>query len=223
MLRERVPANIRVSFVSLRLNQPPITLRDLNQFLPARPLERWVEDYRRQRIDVISEIDRLSVLEKLSILNTEQEQYFEDLVDNVRDILGVPVAVISLVGREEQWFKAVRGLPVCSTEREVAFCATAMYEPHGLAVSDARNDERFESNRLVRGEPGIRSYLGAPLIVHDNVPIGALAGISFETREWKPAERTLMRRLARQTAEFIEMRGYHLAAKPDLDEPRIAC
>ena len=78
-------------------------------------------------------------------------------MSNVRDILGVPVAVISLVGREEQWFKAVRGLPVCSTEREVAFCATAMYEPHGLAVSDARNDERFESNRLVRGEPGIRS------------------------------------------------------------------
>lgn len=153
------------------------------------------------------EVQRLSVLQEMNVLDTEPEIFFEDMVDNIRDIFRVPVAIVSFVDENRQVLKARRGLDLCSTARDISICSIAMFETEGLMIDDASKDARFKRNPLVKEDPGISAYLGVPITLRDSLPIGAVAAIDFMPRHWTIAERNILKRMARQLSLHLEMRA----------------
>jgi PAS domain S-box-containing protein len=128
------------------------------------------------------ETDRLSALRAYGILRTEAEAAFDEIVDLASRLCDAPIALISLVDEEEQWFKARVGLDVCTTPRDVSFCDHAMRGAAVMVVPDAKLDLRFSDNSLVTGAPHIRFYAGAPLVSADGYPMGALCVIDTRPR-----------------------------------------
>ncbi len=124
---------------------------------------------------------RLDFLEHLAILDTAPDENLDRIVSLCRAIFGVPVAVVSLVDEERQWFKSIQGLDVCQTSREVAFCNYTILSDDVFEVVDATQDPRFASNALVTSDPFLRYYAGAPL-VYDGVRLGALCLIDVVPR-----------------------------------------
>ena len=111
------------------------------------------------------EAARLDYLRSLEIVGTPSEPQFDAVARLARDLFGVPIALISLIESDEQWFKARCGLGVEGTSRSVSFCSHAITGDDVLVVEDAWQDPRFWSNALVTGDPHIRFYAGAPIIV----------------------------------------------------------
>ena len=124
---------------------------------------------------------RLGALQSLAILDTLPERQFDDLVEVAKTLAGAESAVISLIDKDRQWFKAKAGLSVCETRRDVAFCDHAIRSPGAMWVEDARQDPRFSSNSLVTGEPHVRFYAGAPLQVSGH-NVGTICVISASPR-----------------------------------------
>src|SRR5580698_10189919 len=110
-----------------------------------------------------NEEQRLRSLHVLQILDTLPEEGFDDLTTLAGQIVGVPIALISLVDRDRQWFKSKVGLDIDQTSRIVSFCAHAILGDTIFEVEDATKDNRFSGNPLVTGHPGIRFYAGMPL------------------------------------------------------------
>ena len=128
--------------------------------------------------DVPEEGERLAALRGLGILDTSPEADFDHVVRLAARLLDVPIALISLVDQDRQWFKSVIGLDgVTETPRELAFCDHAIRGQDVMVVPDATEDPRFAGNPLVTGEPGIRFYAGAPLITSDGHALGTLCVI----------------------------------------------
>ena len=117
---------------------------------------------------------RLEALRRYAILDTFPEQDFDDLARLAALICGTPIALVSLVDRERQWFKAKIGLDEKQTSRDVSFCAHAILKPDVMIVPDTLEDARFRKNALVTGEPHIRFYAGAPLITENGHALGSL-------------------------------------------------
>ena len=136
---------------------------------PDRPLP-WTEP------------ERLEALGSYGVLETAPEPAFDDIVDLAARICDAPTALISLVDREQQWFKARVGLDADRTARDVSFCDHAMREPDITVVPDATLDPRFADNALVTGELGIRFYAGAPLVSAEGLPLGSLCVIDYAPR-----------------------------------------
>ena len=128
------------------------------------------------------ETQRLEALDKLAILDTAPEGWFDDLTETCAHALDVKTALVSFVDAERQWFKARCGLEVSETSRDVAFCAHAILENKPMVVLNATQDERFNDNPLVTGEPYIRFYAGAPLVTPDGYPVGTLCVLDPEPR-----------------------------------------
>jgi GAF domain-containing protein len=156
---------------------------------------------------------RLNTLRSLSILDTEPEQFFEDVVDQVVDRLGVPTAIVSLVDEDRQWFKAKRGLTLCSTLRKISFCTVAIQTPTALVVNDAHDDPRFAESPLVTCAPHVRSYLGMPIEIDGVARVGAVAAIDTEARDWQPDQTAFMERMGRMVARYLEARTALLTAQ----------
>ena len=125
--------------------------------------------------------ERVAFLRGLSVLDTAPDVNLNRVVRLCRLIFGVPASNVSLVEEDRQWFKAVEGLDVCETDREVAFCNYTILHNEIFEVCDAAADPVFADNPLVTGPPYQRYYAGAPLI-YDGVRIGALCLIDFEPR-----------------------------------------
>jgi len=104
----------------------------------------------------------------------------------------VPIALISLIDAERQWFKSCHGLATCQTSRDLAFCAHAILQRSDLLVADTWLDERFAENPLVLGEPRIRFYAGSPLILEDGTCLGTLCLIDTRPRQLSGAELSLL-------------------------------
>ncbi len=111
-----------------------------------------------------NETQRLETLRRYDILDTEHEPAFDELVALAARLLDMPMALVTLVDEDRQWFKAQLGIDGSETERQDSFCAHALGKPDVMVVPDATTDERFKENPLVLGDPNVRFYAGAPLV-----------------------------------------------------------
>lgn len=128
------------------------------------------------------EDDRLAALHRLLLLDTPPEERFDRIVAFAATEFDVPVALISLVDSDRQWFKAKVGLSICGTPRSTSFCSHAILAHEVMVVPDAALDDRFSNNPMVIGEPHIRFYAGAPLELEHGKRIGTLCLIDTVPR-----------------------------------------
>jgi len=146
---------------------------------------------------------RLEALRSMQVLDTSQDPRFERLVHLAAQIMNTPIALVSLVDADRQWFKASIGLAVAQTPRDVAFCAHAILSSAPLVVEDATRDHRFAMNPLVRGEPNIRFYAGVPLIASGGYRLGTLCTIDKQPRQASPAQVAALQTLASVVADTL--------------------
>jgi len=135
-----------------------------------------------------NESARLALLRGLQLLDSEPEEIFDRVTRLLARVLDVPIALVSLVDSERQWFKSRVGLDACETSRDLAFCAHAILDTKPLVVPDAREDLRFFDNPLVADGPLIRFYAGVPLYSADGLGLGTLCAIDTKPRQLSPAD-----------------------------------
>ena len=158
--------------------------------------------------------ERVDALRRLNILDTLPEQVYDDLAKLAACICGMPIALLSLVDRDRQWFKARVGITAEQTSRDVAFCAHAILDPAQVfVVGDASADPRFAGNPLVTGGPSIRFYAGAPIVTRDGDALGTVCVIDSKPRSLSDEQREALQALARQAAALFELRDQTLAAE----------
>ncbi|MBD2036504.1 PAS domain S-box protein [Leptolyngbya sp. FACHB-321] len=153
-----------------------------------------------------NELARLAALHQCHILNTPAESAFDDITRLAAHICGVPIAMVSLVDADRQWFKSKVGIEVNETPREIAFCAHAILQREILIVPDAATDERFTANLLVTAEPHVRFYAGVPLITLEGHALGTLCVIDRVPRTLSPEQIEGLEILARQVVKQLELR-----------------
>lgn len=145
----------------------------------------------------INEAARLRRVAELCLLEGTPDPVFEDIVDLAQDYFSAPIALISILEEQRQWFKASRGICARSTPRDVSFCTYAILSDELFVVPDSLLDERFRDNPLVIGTPGIRFYAGMPLITEDGLGLGSLCVIDTKPRPPLTArEEAALRRFA---------------------------
>ena len=153
-----------------------------------------------------NEKKRLAVLWQYEVLDTMPEELFDDLTELAARICEAPIALISLVDEERQWFKSRVGTSITETSREVSFCSYAIRQPGLLIVPDATRDPRFVSNPMVVSEPKIRFYAGAPLITPDGHALGTLCVLDKVPRDLRPDQKHALTILARHVVSQLELR-----------------
>lgn len=153
------------------------------------------------------EAERLEALRQYKILDTPSESAYNDIANLAAFICDVPIALISFVDSERQWFKSRVGLNVPETPRDISFCAHTILNKSMMVVKDALRDERFVNNPLVTCDPGIRFYAGVPLITPEGYSIGTLCIIDRQPRgDLSKSQKKALEALARQVVTQLELR-----------------
>jgi GAF domain-containing protein len=152
-----------------------------------------------------NEKQRLETLRGYEILDTEPEAAFDDLTLLASYVCQTPVALISLIDADRQWFKSKVGVSVTETSRDIAFCASAILQPDVFIVADASRDKRFAENPLVVSEPKIRFYAGATLMTEGQA-LGTLCVVDRVPRELSPEQLEALRALSHQVLAQLELR-----------------
>jgi len=149
---------------------------------------------------------RMEALRRYEILDTPAEAEFDDFTRLAAHICGTPIALISLVDADRQWFKSKVGLEASETPRGVAFCSKAIERKGLMEVPNALDDERFRTNPLVTGAPNIRFYAGSPLVSPEGMAIGTLCVIDYTPRHLTAQQRDALEALGRQVVSQLELR-----------------
>ena len=157
---------------------------------------------------------RLKTLRSLNILDTPPEERFDRLTRMAKRMFGVPVALVSLVDENRQWFKSCIGLSVSETSRDISFCGHAILGKEIFIIPDTLMDDRFADNPLVLNEPYIRFYAGCPLRFADGSKLGTLCIIDKKPRNFDPEDMGALKDLA-STAER-ELAATQLATQDEL-------
>ncbi len=146
---------------------------------------------------------RLAALHELQVLDTLPEQVYDDIVALAAHIAGTPIALVSLVDADRQWFKARTGLDATQTPRDISFCGHVVQDAELLVVDDATKDPRFADNPLVTGGPRIRFYAGAPVRSEGGHVLGTLCVIDQRPRSLDPHQLSLLAGLGRQVSALL--------------------
>jgi two-component system, cell cycle sensor histidine kinase and response regulator CckA len=155
-----------------------------------------------------NEARRLKVLWQYEILDTVPEEVFDDLTELAARICEAPIALISLIDEDRQWFKSKVGVTINETSRDISFCAHAIKQTDLFIIPDATQDLRFANNPLVISDPKIRFYAGAPLITPDGYALGTLCVIDKVPRELRLEQQQALRVLARHVMTQLELRRH---------------
>ena len=165
-----------------------------------------------------NEVPRLKILWQYDVLDTVPEEVFDDLTDLAAHICEAPVALISLVDENRQWFKSRVGTSIKETSRDISFCAHAILNDGLLVVSDASKDPRFRDNPQVTGPQKIRFYAGAPLVTPDGHALGTLCVLDRKPRKLRSEQMKALRVLAHHVVSQLELRRHAhelIAARED--------
>ncbi len=159
----------------------------------------------------INEQNRLVALNSYEILDTADEQEYNDFVEIASQICGTNIALISLVDKNRQWFKSNIGLNVKETSRDISFCGHAINLPDDIfLVPDARIDKRFSDNPLVTGEPHIVFYAGVPLIDDDGYALGTICVLDSAPKKLSENQINALKILSRQVIKSLNTKKKNL-------------
>lgn len=154
-----------------------------------------------------NERERLAALHATRLLDTPQEQAFDDIVQLACMICRTSMAAVTLIDKDRQWFKAQRGFEGDQTPRDESFCAHAILEPRRMMlVTDTHQDPRFVDHPAVTGGLRVRFYAGVPLLDADGHPLGSLCAFDPQPGQLDQGQADAMRILARQVSALIELR-----------------
>lgn len=154
----------------------------------------------------VNESARLAALERYAVLDTDAEHAFDDLARIAAHILDVPIALVSLVDSDRQWFKSRYGLDATELPRDVSFCGHVVANEQRLVVPDSHADARFADNPVVTGHPRVRFYAGMPLRTPDGFVLGSLCAIDHVPRQPTEQQLAMLDLLARQVVDQLEAR-----------------
>ena len=155
---------------------------------------------------VADETGRLEALRRYEVLETPPEGVLDDLTRIAAYVCQTPIALVTLVDAQRQWFKSRIGLALSETPRQLSFCAHAIHATDVYVVEDLRSDEGFADHPLVIGDPFIRFYAGVPLRTADGHAIGTLAVADAVPRQLTPEQLDALRVLGRQVMAQLELR-----------------
>ena len=154
----------------------------------------------------VDESARLAELRRYKILDTDPEKGFDDLTLLASYVCQSPIALITLIDADRQWFKSRVGVSITETPREISFCTHAIQEPDLLIIPDATCDERFKGNPFVAADPKIRFYAGAPFRSSNGHALGTLCVLDCVPRQLTDEQKESLRALSRQVQAQLELR-----------------
>lgn len=154
----------------------------------------------------LNEQDRLDMLRLYQVLDTAPESAFDDITNAAAARFKVPIALVSLVDANRQWFKSCVGLSVRETGRDESFCGHAILDSKPFIIPDAQLDPRFQDNPLVVEPPYVRFYAGVPLITEGGYALGTLCLLDQQPRNLTQAEIDLLRRMAQTVVMRLKLR-----------------
>ena len=165
-----------------------------------------------------NEYARLATLREFGILDTEPDVALDSVVELAAYICQAPISAISLIDENRQWFKAIIGLDVSETSRDVAFCSHTILQNEIMIVPDAQNDERFFDNPLVTSSPEIRFYAGVPLVASNGHRFGTLCVIDRIPRELGRAQLDALKTLSNNIMAHLNLRLAHKRVRQEIEE-----
>lgn len=156
------------------------------------------------------ETARVAALHRLAILDTEPEKAYDDAVELAASICGTPIAMMTLLDGERQWFKSKVGVPFDESPREQSFCTHAILSDDTLIVPNALADDRFKELFAVQYAPSLRFYAGAPIKSPDGFKLGTLCVLDVQSRELSKAQQDALEALRRMIERQLELRRANL-------------
>jgi signal transduction histidine kinase/CheY-like chemotaxis protein len=153
-----------------------------------------------------NEVERLRALGLYQILDTLPDAAFDEITQLAAHICGCPIATISIIDENRQWYKSKVGLDLVETPRDMAFCAHTILQDKPLVVEDTTQDPRFSDNPVVTGDPNVRFYAGIPLTNKDGFALGTLCVVDLKTRQLSPEQTLALEALSRHVVTHLELR-----------------